>query len=218
MIHRSEIRSIVRDEMATNEIWNLFFGNPQMERAVTRNVNLYLDGHLNNLVTNSVHNSVTNATQKMKIDALDSVNALLKNDVRVQDIISSSVLRTQRMVNDEVTKGELQIKANIQKEIDGIVKHDRYNSVNKGFLDSLSLQCNSKLSSVQSQVTHEIDNLKIQNSNLTQEVRNKCTNMDQMQSDIKELQMNQTHTIITSTIFGAALGVGITSLLNISKK
>ena len=208
------IRSIVRDELATNEIWNLFFGNPQMERAVTRNVNSYLDTNLSGLVSNSVHTSVTNATQRVKIDALESVNDLLKNDMRMQGVITSSVAQTQQMVIGEVNKGEVQIANSVKREVANVVSQDRYNSVNKGFLDNLSLQCESVLNTTQSKVTAEVAQLHTANESIA----NMKTEMSYINKKIQSLQDDRASTIITSTVLGAAVGVGVMTFLETLKK
>ena len=208
------IRSIVRDELATNEIWNLFFGNPQMERAVMRNVNSYLDTNLSGLVSNSVHTSVTNATQRVKIDALESVNDLLKNDMRMQGVITSSVAQTQQMVIGEVNKGEVQIANSVKREVANVVSQDRYNSVNKGFLDNLSLQCESVLNTTQSKVTAEVAQLHTANESIA----NMKTEMSYINKKIQSLQDDRASTIITSTVFGAAVGVGVMTFLETLKK
>lgn len=208
------IRSIVRDELATNEIWNLFFGNPQMERAVTRNVNSYLDTNLSGLVSNSVHTAVTSATQRVKIDALESVNDLLKNDMRMQGVITSSVAQTQQMVAGEVNKGEVQIANSVKREVSNVVSQGRYNSVNKGFLDNLSLQCASALNTTQSKVTAEIAQLHAANESIVQ----MKTEMSHINKKIQTLQDDRASTIITSTVLGAAVGVGVMTFLETLKK
>lgn len=218
MYNEERIRSIVQSELRTNEMWNFFLGNPQMEREVSRKVNSYLDNNLHSKVVCAVDRSVSVATKSIKIDALNNVNDLLNNDSRIKSIVDESVRNIQSMVQSEIGNGMTKIRLEIDKSIGDVVKKDKYNSLNQAFLSNLSSQCDSTLQNANQRISAELDQVKKENYNFKLEVNSKCEQINSMQCDIAKLRNNQSSIVLSASFCGASLGLAGMFLINTLNK
>jgi hypothetical protein len=178
------VRQIVRDEMRKNEMWDYFWGNPITD----------------NKIRTQVQQVVALQLKQNKHEMSYEMNKYLNNDSRVRKCVDDVTIRVEGMVTSEVRNGADKIKQAVQAEIDGVVRADKYNSINQGFIADLKTKADYT-------VNTEISRLKTENNLITSELKTKYTQINNLEKKVDNVQNNMKVVFAGSTVLGATLGV-----------
>ncbi|MHB1953716.1 MAG: hypothetical protein ACYCOU_08170 [Sulfobacillus sp.] len=142
------MRQIVREEIASEhsrtQLWQLLLGNHELESAVRRECERILP----RIVRSEVSDQVNRAVSAQQLQAHREIRAALIDSQEFQRLRRQAAEEAAEVVVRHLREGKETLSAHLQSAIDSLVRDDRYNCVNAGFIQDLKSRADSMLQEV----------------------------------------------------------------------
>lgn len=202
MQERRYIRQIVEEELnrTNRDITNQVIQNYVLRNHIRSEINDQISSLLNPAVNNAVLMHMDSVRKSITIDSMDAIDRMLANDARMQQVTKDAAEIARNTIAPIIEDGKLQIQNVVKREVNNILRSDRYNTLNDAFLNDLSVKCSKSITDINN---HSMEQLtKLNNSHLAHEKK--------VLDELEMMKQSQMKMVIGSSVCGALLGTGLT--------